>query len=228
MTYSGCYQMNERQKAIVKAVEQFRALSRVHIERMFFQGTKNSKNNANATLNKLVSRGYLTANKNFQPYVYHAADSKLKKQGQKISQYLDIANTFLSMQQYGAIKCFEIEPRFNMGEVQVRPDLYCHWKGNLWAVECQNSRFTEKQMEEKVKRYEALFLSGSYTTLSFQQEDKKVMPLILIVGEGVPYRIYSQHIRIIQAKSIDEFMEQFTPKRKAVQQDQGGIKIKIG
>jgi hypothetical protein len=57
--------MNERQKETIKAVEQFRALSRVHIEKMFFSHTKNSKNNANTTLNKLVDWGYLVANKHF-------------------------------------------------------------------------------------------------------------------------------------------------------------------
>lgn len=219
--------MNERQKAIVKAVQQFRALSRVHIERMFFQGTKNSKNNANATLNKLVSRGYLTANKNFQPYVYHAADTKLKKQGQKVSQYLDIADTFLSMQKYGAIKYFEVEPRFKFAGVEVRPDLYCLWKGNLWAVECQNSRFSTKQIEEKAIRYESLFLSGNYTELPFQQENKKVMPIVLIVGDGVPYPTKTKLIRIIQAKSIDDFMKRFNSQ--PVPSTRGsGIKIRIG
>lgn len=222
--------MNERQKAIVKAVEKFRALSRLHIEKMFFHGTKNSKNNANATLNKLVSRGYLTANKSFQPYVYHAADTNLKKQGQKISQYLDIADTFLSMQTYGTIKHFEVEPRFKIEKIEVRPDLYCHWKGNLWAVECQNSHFTEKQMDEKIKRYEALFLSGSYRSLPFQQEEKKVMPIILIVGEGVPYPVQSKHIRIIQAKSIDGFMKRYSPEKEPMKKEELGenvIKIRI-
>lgn len=219
--------MNERQKAIVRAVKQFRALSRLHIEKMFFNDTKNSKNNANATLNKLVSRGYLIANKNFHPYVYHVADSKLKKQGQKISQYLDIADTFLSMQQYGNIKCFDVEPRLKLEGVEVRPDLFCRWKGNLWAVECQNSRFSDKQIDEKIKRYEALFLSGSYEALPYQQENKKVMPIVLIVGEGVPYSLQSKHIRILQARSIDDFMKQFKPQplRSA---EANGIKIKIG
>lgn len=223
--------MNERQKQIIKAVQQFRALSRLHIEKMFFHGTRNSKNNANTTLNKLVSRGYLTANKNYQPYVYHTADSKLKKQGQKISQYLDIADTFLSMQQHGNIKYFDVEPRLKLQGIEVRPDLYCHWKGNLWAVECQNSCFLEKQIDEKVKRYEALFLSGSYEALPYQQESKKVMPIVLIVGEGVPYPMQSKHIRILQAKNIDEFMKRFKPQghpQPIRSEESGGIKIKIG
>lgn len=221
--------MNERQKAIVKAVEQFRALSRLHIEKMFFQGTKNSKNNANNTLNKLVSRGYLIANKNFQPYVYHVADSKLKKQGQKISQYLDIADNFLSMQAYGNMKCFAIEPRFKQGDSEVRPDLFCRWKGNLWAVECQNSQFSDKQMTDKIKRYESLYLSGRYAELPFQQDDKKVMPIILIVGEGVPYSLESKHVRILQAKTIDEFMKQFEREQQPIKAvESGGIKIRIG
>lgn len=223
--------MNERQKAIVRTVGQFRALSRLHIERMFFYDTKNSKNNANATLNKLVSRGYLTANKNFQPYVYHVADSKLKRQGQKISQYLNIADTFLSMQSYGVIKYFDVEPRFKNGEIEVRPDIYCRWKGNLWAVECQNSLFDEKQIDEKVKRYEALFLSGGYEYLPYQQGNKKVMPIVFIIGEGVPYTLQSKHIRIIQAKNIDEFMQQFKFQERPQlirTEESGGIKIKIG
>lgn len=220
--------MNERQKAIVKAVEQFRALSRLHIEKMFFHTTKNSKNNANATLNKLVSRGYLIANKNFQPYVYHVAGSKLKKQGQKISQYLNIADTFLSMQQYASLLYFEVEPRFKLGGIEVRTDLFCRWKGNLWAVECQNSRFSNKQIDEKIKRYESLFLSGSYMGLPYQSENKKVMPIILIVGEGVPYSIQSKHIRILQAKSIEEFMRQFRQLKPIRLAESEGIKIRIG
>lgn len=209
--------MNDRQKHIIRTIEKFRALSRVHIEKMFFSDTKHSKNNANSTLNKLVSRGYLTSNKHFQPYVYHVADTKLKKQGQKISQFLDIADTFLAMQEYAPIKNFEIEPRFKHGDNEVRPDLYCRWKGNLWAVECQNSRFSEKQIADKIKRYESLYVSGGYTSLPFQGE-KKVMPVVLIVGEGVPYTFRSDHIRILQAESIKEFMEQFK---------ESGVKIKI-
>ena len=223
--------MNERQKAILRAVEQFRALSRLHIERMFFHNTKNSKNNANATLNKLVSRGYLTANKNFQPYVYHVADTRLKKQGQKVKQYLDIADTFLSMQQYGDIKYFDVEPRLKLEGVEIRPDLFCRWKGNLWMVECQNSRFSEKQIDEKVKRYEGLFLSGGYMKLPYQSEEKKVMPIVLIVGEGVPYSLQSKHIRIIQTKNIDDFMKQFNPQGQQQSlrtAEVSGIKIKIG
>jgi Replication-relaxation len=76
------------------------------------------------------------------------------------------------MKQYAEIKYFDVEPRFKLGEVEVRPDLYCRWKGNLWFVECQNSRFSIKQIEDKIERYENLFLSGQYKELPFQTDKR--------------------------------------------------------
>jgi hypothetical protein len=219
--------MNKKYQAIIEAVERFRALSRLHIEKMFFSYTKNSKNNCNTVLKKLVDRGYLSVNKSYSPYVYFLADTKIKKQGQKISQYLNIADTFLSMQKFGSLSYFDVEPRFKLGGVEVRPDLYCRWKGNIWAVECQNSRFSTKQIEDKIKQYEKLFISGQYKELPFQT-DKKVMPLVLIIGEGVPYSVQSNHIRILQVKSINELMERSKVTQPNRSEGCEGVKIKIG
>lgn len=214
--------MNEKYKEIVETIQKFRVLSRIHVEEMFFSHTKNKKNNTNAVLKKLVDRNILTVNKTYSPYVYFIADTKIKKNGQKINQFLNIADVYLDMCRHGAVKNFEVEARFK-GKVEIRPDLYAHWKGNLWFVECQNSVFSHDQMEQKIKRYEALYLSGEYKELPFQSESKPIMPVVLIVGEGVPYQVGSEHIRIVQAKCIDAFIEK-TKKKPSNQ----GIVIKIG
>jgi hypothetical protein len=68
-------------------------------------------------------------------------------------------------------------------------------------VECQDNRFSTKQIE----RYEKLFLSGQYMEFPFQT-DKKVMLFILILGYGVPCTVSVNHIRILQVKGIDELI----------------------
>ncbi|WP_179292820.1 hypothetical protein [Bacillus sp. 7884-1] len=40
----------------------------------------------------------------------------------------------------------------------------------------------------------------------------RVLPIVLIVGEGVPYSIQSKYIRILLAKTFYEFMKQFQQK----------------
>lgn len=220
--------MNERQRAILNAVEKFRALSRVHIETMFFERTKNAKNNANNVLKKLCDRGYLVQNKAFQPFVYHVKGTKLKANGQKVSQYLQFADVYLEMVKHGSVKQIDIEPRYQ--NVEVRPDMFAIWKGSLWFIECQNSTFSEKQITEKIQRYEKLLISGQYKQLPFQKYEKHTFPFVLIIGEGVPYSITSKHVRIFQAKSIDEFMATIERNKqpKAKTESDGVIRWKIG
>lgn len=220
--------MNERQRAIISAVEQFRSLSRVHIEKMYFEGTRNAKNNANNVLKKLVDRGYLIQNKSFQPYVYHIKGTKIKQNGQKVSQYLQFADIYLDMLKHGSVKRIDIEPRYR--GVEVRPDMFCVWKGSLWFIECQNSLFSEKQMNEKLQRYEKLFLNGQYKQLPFQIYEKKPMPNVLIIGEGVPYPVTSKHIRIFQSKNIDDFMAmiEHSKQTKVKTASNGVIRWKLG
>ncbi|HWO96709.1 MAG TPA: hypothetical protein VNM45_10300 [Bacillus sp. (in: firmicutes)] len=204
--------MNNKYKEIVDTVEKFRALSRLHIEEMFFSHTKNKKNNANHVLKKLVDRGYLNQVKGFNPYVYIVKGSKIKQNGQKINQFLHIADVYLQLKLYGKVKFFEVEPRYS--NVDVRPDLFVHWKGSFWFIECQNSHFSEDQMQKKINRYETLYLSNQFIALPFQRE-KKIMPFVWIIGQGVPYNVRSSHIRLFQSKDVKSFMELFEhPKQE--------------
>lgn len=212
--------MNSQYRDIVMSVEQFRVLSRSHIEEMFFSHTKNKKNNANAVLKKLVDRGYLQQVKEFTPYVYVIKGSKIKNSSQKINQFLHIADIYLQLKKHGKIKDFKVEPRYF--NVDVRPDLFVHWKGSYWFIECQNTSFSNEQMRHKIKRYEKLYLSNQYKQLPFQQGEA-VMPFVWIIGQGIPYDIHRRLLKVFQSEDVGSFIRQQKMNNQPIKINHQGI-----
>jgi hypothetical protein len=198
--------MRNRDKAIIQVLEKFYVLKRDQIAKMFFSHCKRPVTNANFVLKRLRDRGYIDAdtNKAFEQYIYFSKPSKIKKKSQKINHYLMIADIYLQMMKYHKITHFEIEPYIK--EVKLIPDIFAIWGNSLWWIEAQNSIYSSKQMYEKLDKYQELLQSGGYKELSFQPEDKKIFPNVLIIGER-KFNVEQYTFRIFQAKNVDEFME---------------------
>lgn len=80
------------------------------------------------------------------------------------------------MMKYDVVKQYEIEPNID----DFIPDAFARWKGSRWFIEVQNSLYTSKQLEQKLKKWK---INKKLTTSEF------------------PFRI-------AQIESIDTFMKQ--------------------
>ncbi|MED4399748.1 replication-relaxation family protein [Metabacillus fastidiosus] len=197
--------MRKRDRLIIEALEQFRALSRDQVAAMFYGHLKCPVTNANFALKRLRDRGYIEANTNMQPYVYFPKPSRIKQDGQKVAHFLKIADFYLQLEKAGGnIKFVHIEPQYM--DNKLRPDMCVHWRGKVWFVEIQNSHYTHKVMNEKLKRYQTFYDSGEWKELPFA----KKFPFVWIVADH-KYKIEVDGFRVFQSKSVDDFLQQIEP-----------------
>jgi hypothetical protein len=222
--------MRKRDKEIVRAVEKFRCLTRDQIAEMFYSHTKNPATNCNYALKRLRDRGYIVADTNRTPYVYFPAQSKLKKNGQKVDHFLAIADFYLDLLRNDwKIRQFDIEPRYEGADV--RPDIFTIANGSPFFVEIQNSVYSTRVMAKKIKLYERFYDSGYWRSFDWQPADRSIFPFVWIVGENT-YKVSSNRFRIVQSKDVADLMRQI---RRPVSVPQPvkpkyneGIRINIG
>lgn len=194
--------MKKRDLEIVKALEKFRALSRDHIAEMFFSHTKNAITNANYTLKRLRRDGHIEVKSSSSPYVYFPSPSRIKKDGQKVEHFLEIASFYLELLKHSKPKTFIIEPQYD----DMRPDIFMIWRGAPFWVEIQRSIYSKRVMSEKIKRYEKYFYSNTWKELEWQPENKPVYPRIWIVAPN-KYTLGQYSFRILQTKNAKELID---------------------
>lgn len=193
--------MRDRDSAILKDLERFRVLSRDDIIDLYFKHLKRPVTSANTVLKRMRRDGLIEVNTDVKPYLYFQSPSPIKKDSSKIYHYLKIVEFYKRLLKYEQPRSFIVEPKYGKGFME--PDVFMIWRRSPFFVEIQRSVYSERVMTEKVKRYEAYFLSNEWQKETWQPANKKVFPVVLLLT-GTRYQIKSSYVRFIQISSIDE------------------------
>ncbi|MBE7128021.1 replication-relaxation family protein [Bacillus mycoides] len=201
--------MMSRDKAILSNLKRFRCMSRDDIVDLHFQGLKNAVTCCNTVMKRLRRDGHVDANISQQPYIYFPQPSTLRKTSQKILHFLGIVDVYKQLIHYEKPKLFKVEPKY--GKEFMEPDAFTIWRRSPFFIEVQNSVYSKKVMQDKINRYELYFHSQEWHNESWQPKESKFFPSILIITEK-HYDISSFNLRIFQASSICNFLDNLTVK----------------
>lgn len=207
--------MNKRDLQIIKDLERFRVMSRDDIIDLYFSHLKNPINSANTVLKRLVRDDQIKVSKSFNPFVYFSANSVIKTNSTKIPHFLKIVDVYKQLKQYSNPQSFQVEPKYKKGLAE--PDVFTVFKGTSFFIEIQRNIYSQKVMNEKMKRYEALYYSNEF----------KKFPIIIMISE-TRYEINSSELTVFQVKDIHEFMMNLGRKQKRNNDIQKEVKVKIG
>lgn len=187
--------MNARDKAIVEDIQRFRVLSRDLIADLHFQDVKNKVTAANYVLKRLRRDKYISCSDDRRQYIYFPAEGAIKRDSTKIPHFLMIADFYKQIAQIEKPRVFLVEPKYSKGMPE--PDAFMIWKGMPWHIEIQRSNYSDRQMKEKLTRYDHYFLSNEWHNEEWQRPDKKIFPYLWISGVG-KYAIGTRSYRVFQ------------------------------
>lgn len=200
--------MTKRDKAILSDLERFRALTRDQIIEIHFGGLRNPVANANSVMLRLYRQGLVERTSDYRQYVYFPADGRMRKDSAKLRHFLAIADVYLNMRRLGGLRRFNVEPKYGKGLAE--PDAFAIWRGSPFFIEVQRSVYSEKQIADKVARYEALRSSGIIEKEAWQPKGKTVMPAVIILT-AKRYAIESCTVRFVQVASLRELIKDERP-----------------
>lgn len=185
--------MRDRDKAILKSLEQFRCLSRDDLIKMHFAGIKDGVNAANRVLRRLRDRGEVEVISSHAPYVYATKPSPIKKDSQKIPHYLEIADVYHQMASVRKPAIFIPEPKFGKGLPE--PDAFALW-GRPMFIEVQRNQYSPNVWADKFARYRTLYNRGDWVREPWQKKEP-IFPWLIIltinritIPEGLPFKIF--------------------------------------
>lgn len=202
--------MKQRDRNIIKDLERFRVMSRDDIADLYFSNLKYPEASANSVLKRLVRDNQIEVSQSFVPYVYFPHGSNMKRNSTKIPHFLEIVDVYRQFKKYINPQKFQVEPKLgNKGSVE--PDAFTIIKGKQFFIELQRNIYSQKVMDEKIKRYESLYYSNEF----------KTFPYIIMIT-STKYNIDSDDLTVFQVESINEFMN--NAQKKQVKQ----IKYSIG
>lgn len=213
--------MRKRDLSILKDLERFRCLSRDDIIELHFKGLKQPVTSCNTVLKRLRRDGYIEVNKDQQPFIYFPSPSSIKKDSTKIPHFLKIVEFYKSLLCYEVPKTFVVEPKYGKGYME--PDAFMIWKGGPFFIEIQRSVYSERVMNEKVKRYEDYYLSNEWQQEPWQPVNKKVFPPVLMITD-TRYNIESSYIRFYQVPNVSELLNMFEDPQTTVKSS-GSLKL---
>jgi len=234
--------LSERDKEIIADINKFRVMDRDSIAELHFADKKRPINSANSVLKRLVTNGYIRRSTKFgAPYLYLSKETSLKENSAKIGHFLAILNVYKDILQHGTLDSFIVEPKYG-GKGGVEPDVFCIFKKHgmtgrtPFFLEVQQTVYSQKVMNAKLKRYEELYRSGLIAQEYWQPVDRPpVFPIVLIISEhryaidgGYPFRVlqaqsFAQFMRSL--KSRDERRPESNPAIR--HKHDGGIKINL-
>jgi hypothetical protein len=212
--------MRKRDLAILKDLERFRCMTRDDIIKLHFVGLKNPVTCANTVLKRLRRDGHIEVNTDYLPYIYFLSPSPIKKDSAKIPHFLKIVEFYQSVLGISDPHNFIVEPKYGKGYME--PDIFMIWKRAPFFVEIQRSVYSHKVMSEKVDRYEAYRLSGEWKNESWQPQERKVFPTVIVLTD-TRYNIESPFVKFIQIQNLEQLVNMTKPKPVKSE----GIQIKI-
>jgi hypothetical protein len=203
--------MNNRDKAILNDLHQFRVLSRDQIISLHFGDVKDSVSSCNKVLKRLQRDDHVICDPTRRPFMYFPKPSTVKKNSGKLPHFLAIADFVIEAKKLGTVRNVQVEVK--LGEKgTVEPDLFFMWNNAPFFVEVQQShRQSIKYMEKKMERYEEYFNGGAWKELPWQHETKKFFPYVLVISDHA-YNVKTS-VKLFQAKSMSDFVDRYVPKK---------------
>lgn len=216
------FRLSQRDKDIIGFINQFRAVDRDSLVKLFFKQLKSPVNACNSVMVRLYRLGLIERTQQYSPTVYLPVDAKIKKNSQKILHFLSILDVYKQMCTYSVPKNVIVEDKPTRQKGGIEPDLFCIFKGSPFWIEIQRNQYSEQRMQAKINLYEEFFFSDEWKALHWQPEERAAIFPSVILITPVRYAISSEHIRIIQVANIHELMEKY--KGSAKQQRDGKLR----
>lgn len=203
--------MNQRDKAIMDSLSQFRVLHRDHIAQLHFMGVKHPVTQANAVLKRLRRDGHITVSTERRMYVYLTNPPAIKKDSSKLQHYLAMCDFFLECRKHDVPKRFTIEPKVG-DKGTIEPDMFMIWQQAPFFVELQRSHYSDKVMAAKMARYEEYFHSDEWHKLDWQPQGRPpIFPRVWIVSDH-QYNVTAP-FRVVQTRTVEELITSVQNKR---------------
>jgi hypothetical protein len=215
--------MKKRDLAILNDLQRFRCLTRNDIIDLHFSHLKQPITGCNTVLKRLRRDGHIEVSTHFQPFVYFPSSSSMKKDSAKIPHFLKIVEFYKSLLTYEEPRSFVVEPKYGKGYME--PDSFMIWRKSPFFVEIQRSVYSDKVMQEKIKRYEDYYLSNEWQQEPWQPVNKKVFPAVLMITD-TRYTIESSYVRFIQIQNIEQLVNQVEPKKAEIKISSSCLKLK--
>lgn len=219
--------MRKRDLAILNDLQRFRCLTRDDIIDLHFSKLKNPITCCNTVLKRLRRDGHIDVSTNFQPFVYFSFPSSIKKDSMKIPHFLKIVAFYKSLRNFEDPRIFIVEPKYGKGNME--PDAFMIWRKAPFFVEIQHSVYSDKIMNEKVKRYENYYFSNQWQHEPWQPLNKKVFPSVILIT-NTRYNIKSPNIRFCQVQNIQQLIRMSEPKNldaESIKINNSTLKIKL-
>ncbi|WP_231688062.1 hypothetical protein [Bacillus sp. FJAT-18017] len=216
--------LTDRDKAIIKDLNKFRVMDRDSIAELHFLGKKNPKYAANNVLLRLFRDGQIQRSQAYVPFLYFGPEVQIKKDSQKIIHFLSILNVYKELTHLGELGTFLVEPKYGRKGDCAEPDIFCQYRNTSFFVEVQRTVYSEKLMNEKLKRYVALYGSGIIARDPF--------PHILILSDQ-RYALDGDYpFKVFQAESFTKFVNSLRqpeqPKKAMPTIKHVKVKINVG
>ncbi|MEH7293656.1 hypothetical protein V7134_25135 [Priestia megaterium] len=228
------FRLSQRDKDIIRFINQFRAVDRDSLVELFFKQLKSPVTACNSVMVRLYRLGLMERTQQYSPTVYLPVDAKIKKNSQKILHFLSILDVYKQMCVYSIPRNVIVEDKPTGRKGGIEPDLFCIFKGSPFWIEIQRNHYSELKMQGKISLYEEFFFSDEWKTLQWQPQDRAAIFPSIILITPVRYAVASDHIRIIQVASIHELMEKYKSSTKQqreakpiTQSSSGGIRINL-
>lgn len=171
--------MKERDQAIMNNLAKFRCMSREDITDIHFSHLKQSVNNTNEVLKRLVRDGLIGVSKQRRMYIYFPSKS-IKHNSQKIDHYLAIVQFYRDIRKIREPERFEVEPRFGK-KGTVEPDVELIWYKYPFFVEIQRHGFDKSKSFDLYEKY---YLTDEWKELTWQDANNPKFPYVWLYGVG--------------------------------------------
>jgi hypothetical protein len=214
--------MKKRDLALLNDLQRFRCLTRDDIINLHFNNLKQPVTCCNTVLKRLRRDGYIEVSTKQQPYIYFASPSPIKKDSTKIPHFLKIAEFYRNLLAFEHPRSFIVEPKYGKGFME--PDAFMIWKRAPFFVEIQRSVYSDKVMKEKVSRYESYFMSNVWQQESWQPENKKVFPTVIMITD-TRYNIESPYIKFYQVQKIEQLINMFESRTKHISVESSSLRL---
>ncbi|MFC0274096.1 hypothetical protein ACFFIX_22365 [Metabacillus herbersteinensis] len=202
--------LSKRDKAICNDLNRFRCMSLDDIADIYFKGLMKPKNSANNVLKRLYRDGYIKRSTAFQPYVYFGSDVNIKEDSAKIGHFLAIVNVYKEMSLFGHFDVFQVEPKYG-SKGTVEPDIFCIYNKSPFFIEVQKTFYSQKTMDEKLKRYKKLYDSKIIDKEPWQHKNNPIFPIVLILSEQRFALDEDYEFDLIQSVSFSQFLNTLEP-----------------
>jgi hypothetical protein len=196
--------LKQRDRAIIDDLNKFRVMDRDSVAELHFINLKKPDCAANNVLLRLFRDGYIQRSTAFQPYVYFGPEVNMKKNSAKIGHFLAILQVYKEVMKQEKVSTFLVEPKYGK-KGTVEPDIFCLYRRTPFFIEVQNSIYSEKQMADKLDRYEELYHSSILHNEGWQTKEKPLFPHVLILSEQ-RYAVEHYPFRIFQSNSFTQFV----------------------